>query len=228
VERDRIDATERPEAIRDLLAYRFWVQDRDGRPPRTLGMPVPNPNELVYYEKLNELAHDLAGELKRLRQGPSDQSSTAEETVVTVEAPMPEATGIPTGRPSPQTTRPNSEGAGAARAARVGWVHAYGKQLLGAAGVALAIGSGLAFYRPHSQSVQAPSQLDPQSRQKVERLLDTAEAHRAVGRLSEPPGSNAYEAYRMVLELAPNNQLARRALRAIEAETRMQARKPGR
>jgi hypothetical protein len=57
---------------------------------------------------------------------------------------------------------------------------------------------------------------DASEADKVRRLLAIAAAHRAVGRLTEPPGANAYEAYRMVLEIAPQNQEARQGLSEIE------------
>lgn len=51
---------------------------------------------------------------------------------------------------------------------------------------------------------------------KVERLLAAAEAHAAVGRILRPPGSNAYDAYRMVLEIDPQNADAKRGIAEIE------------
>lgn len=53
-------------------------------------------------------------------------------------------------------------------------------------------------------------------KQKIMRLLEIAEAHTAVGRLTEPPGANAYEAYTMVLEIDPANEQARRGLSRLE------------
>ncbi len=76
VEMDRIEDDERPHEIKDLLGYRFWIQEPENRSPRILGMPAPNPNEQLYYDKLNDLAHDLAEELKRLRDTASTTSAT--------------------------------------------------------------------------------------------------------------------------------------------------------
>ena len=53
---------------------------------------------------------------------------------------------------------------------------------------------------------------------RIELLLETARAHKAVGRLKQPPGSNAYDAYMMVLEEDPEN---REALAEIEAINRL-------
>ena len=58
--------------------------------------------------------------------------------------------------------------------------------------------------------------LNPEQRKKVEHLLSIARAHIAMGRLREPPGSNAYEAYELVLEIEPNNQEANENRAEIE------------
>ena len=63
------------------------------------------------------------------------------------------------------------------------------------------------------------STLNPEQRQKVERLLSIARAHIAMGRLREPPGSNAYEAYELVLEIEPGNREARDNRAEIERMT---------
>lgn len=67
VEREPVDITAKPEELRDLLGYRFWVQEPDRRAPRLLGFPQPLPGD-PYYDLLNDLAFDLATELKRLRE----------------------------------------------------------------------------------------------------------------------------------------------------------------
>lgn len=54
-----------------------------------------------------------------------------------------------------------------------------------------------------------------ESQRKLKRLLDVARAHMAVGRLRQPVGSNAYDAYNLVLELDPNNKEAKAALAEI-------------
>ena len=59
------------------------------------------------------------------------------------------------------------------------------------------------------------SQLDPATRQRVENLLEVAEAHQLVGRYLEPPGSNAYAAYQQVLDLHENNRQAILGLQRI-------------
>lgn len=68
VEFDKV--AERPQEFEGLLGYRFWVVDQEGKPPRTLGMPRPNPDDVrdqPYYDNLNQLRSDLAEELKKLK-----------------------------------------------------------------------------------------------------------------------------------------------------------------
>lgn len=67
VERDRLGEERYPEPFRNLLGYRFWVEGREGRAPRILGDPKPNPEDIRYYDLVNDLSHDLAEELRRLR-----------------------------------------------------------------------------------------------------------------------------------------------------------------
>jgi hypothetical protein len=67
VERDKLKDSVRPSEFKELKGYRFWVQDREGSPPRTLGLPKPNPQDIRYYDKLNELITELAKELQELK-----------------------------------------------------------------------------------------------------------------------------------------------------------------
>ncbi len=50
--------------------------------------------------------------------------------------------------------------------------------------------------------------LSAEAQAKIERLLGVAEAHFKGGRLVSPQGSNAYEAYQLVLATDPNNEKA--------------------
>ena len=54
--------------------------------------------------------------------------------------------------------------------------------------------------------------------EKVNRLLRVASAHTFVGRLVSPPGGNAYDAYRLVLEIDPNNSMAIKGTNKIPEE----------
>ena len=57
--------------------------------------------------------------------------------------------------------------------------------------------------------------LDPESQAKIERLLRAAEGHLLMARLTEPPGSNAADAFQRVLEIDPNNPAAKAGLKHI-------------
>jgi serine/threonine-protein kinase PpkA len=88
--------------------------------------------------------------------------------------------------------------------------------------LALMLALGVAYVRYQPESPGGPDREPPESQvpsavqKRIDRLLESAEAHRAIGRLREPPGANAYDAYQMVLDLDPGNARARRGLREIE------------
>ena|SRR5271157_164105 len=71
------DLVERPPELADLLGYRFWVDDRSGKAPRTLGFPQLRPGDDRYYDLLNDLSHDIAAELRRLKEAPPAPSPEA-------------------------------------------------------------------------------------------------------------------------------------------------------
>jgi hypothetical protein len=85
VERDKIEESDRPSEFMDLLGYRFWVEGGECRTPHILGEPRPNPNDpkcQSYYDRLNDLSHDLAEELKRLKNMVESPYSAAVREVV--------------------------------------------------------------------------------------------------------------------------------------------------
>jgi serine/threonine protein kinase len=65
--------------------------------------------------------------------------------------------------------------------------------------------------------------LSDKDKQKILRLLEIAEMHFMIGKLVEPKGTNALEAYREVLLLSPNNQAALEGLNNIASEYEQQA-----
>jgi hypothetical protein len=72
IERDYIEDQERLPEFDGLRGYRFWIEDHDGNLPRIriLGAPKPNPNDpkdRLYYDRLLDLARDVAKEIKRRR-----------------------------------------------------------------------------------------------------------------------------------------------------------------
>lgn len=85
--------------------------------------------------------------------------------------------------------------------------------------------AGVAAYLPFTKSlpqahedVASPQNrivLSADEREKVGRLLEAADIHFAVNRVTSPLGSNAFDAYQQVLEIDPNNPQARAGLRKI-------------
>jgi serine/threonine-protein kinase len=67
------------------------------------------------------------------------------------------------------------------------------------------IKTDLGEIKPPSEPLTRLSQED---QAKVDRLLEVAQVHFKVGRLVSPEGSNALEAYRMVLDTDKNNEIA--------------------
>ncbi|MGH8558819.1 MAG: protein kinase domain-containing protein [Methylococcales bacterium] len=66
----------------------------------------------------------------------------------------------------------------------------------------------------------------PEMQEKIDRIMKIAESHVSVGRIVEPPGSSAIDAYQMILDLDPESPEARTgmrdALRYCEQEARSQ------
>ena len=58
--------------------------------------------------------------------------------------------------------------------------------------------------------------LSGEAQAKIDRLLGVAEAHFKGGRLVSPQGSNAYEAYQLVLATDPNNEKALQGLSDVK------------
>jgi TIR domain len=69
---------ERPEELRDVLGYRFWVRN-EAYAPRTLGVPRPSYDEFEFYLRLDELARHIVDKLRHLRtpSGPAAVPSPA-------------------------------------------------------------------------------------------------------------------------------------------------------
>jgi serine/threonine protein kinase len=63
--------------------------------------------------------------------------------------------------------------------------------------------------------LEETSTLDSIRRAKVEDLLEVAEVHLLVGRLLEPPGSSAYDAYQQILDIHRHNKQAIQGLAQV-------------
>ena len=73
--------------------------------------------------------------------------------------------------------------------------------------------------------VSEPAGLDTETLASIERILEMADLHRKIGRLAEPPGSNAYEAYQAVMQMQPGNTRAREGMDEITNHYLQTARK---
>jgi hypothetical protein len=68
IERDIIEVKDLPVEFQDQLTFRFWVKDREGKPPRILGEPVPDKDDRSYYDRVDEVVFELVDELRELRK----------------------------------------------------------------------------------------------------------------------------------------------------------------
>jgi len=78
-----LDRVEKPERIPGPLGYRFW-QKTDQDKIRKLGYPVPQPdwpNHAGYFDRLFDLADDLAAKLKEAQIGQSQSLAATKATV---------------------------------------------------------------------------------------------------------------------------------------------------
>ena len=93
-----------------------------------------------------------------------------------------------------------------------------GITVTGIIGLVLLAGGALMFIGPKTTTTdEAPVVKIAIDKDKVRRLMDMAEVHELVGRIDEPPGSNAIEAYEMVLDMDPKNEKAKSELARLKA-----------
>jgi serine/threonine protein kinase len=72
------------------------------------------------------------------------------------------------------------------------------------------------FEPPLSRGEDSVSQaLSLDEQEKINRLAEAAQVHFMVGRITDPPGSNAYAAYQQILEINPNDEQAHSGLDQI-------------
>jgi len=77
VELNEIPAQEKPEALKDIIGYKFWYREKKNESVIILGYPKPDIEDKKYYYKINRLVHDLAAEiniLRKLHQTPENAS----------------------------------------------------------------------------------------------------------------------------------------------------------
>lgn len=181
--------------------------------------PVPRlPSEHLHYQHV--LDSLMAKDVKK-------RCSDADELIAEIDRLI----GFGQGVPDEGATRPLSPGQLSAHGAAPGR-----RMLVRGLGLVMGLGfaviSGIAAWQylgpggsapakrisqPVTEQPEQAGSLTPEQQEKLERLLNIARAHVSMGRLQDPPGSNAYEAYELVLELDPGNQEALVNRREIEA-----------
>ena len=67
IEKDRLKNQLYPKVLMNLNSYRLWVNDRSGN-SITLAYPKPNPNQLLYFSKVEDLASDVSMQLRTFRK----------------------------------------------------------------------------------------------------------------------------------------------------------------
>jgi len=77
IERDLIDQSAYPAELGNRPAYRFWARDLETRRARTFAVPMPTTDERDYWRRLEDLARDIAEELRALRNAALGTAETA-------------------------------------------------------------------------------------------------------------------------------------------------------
>lgn len=195
-----------------------------------INSPVPKlPEAFMFYQPLLD---------RLLAKDPNDRFESAQQLIEFIDAlaevsVLGPATPRTAGATGTMATRSMAQAttvsAGAQSGSEKRKLSALGKwgALGGALAVVVAVGAYFYMTTIPSGVVEADgvitdktsgdtSPLESAQQERVTRLLDVAEAHLAIGRLTEPPGSNAYEAFKLVLEIDPGNEQAQRGLRQIE------------
>lgn len=70
-----------PSYLQECHGYKFWLADENNA-VRTLAVPRPNPFELEYYQRLDDLSRQLAQCLKNLNNPPVSATVTGSKTVI--------------------------------------------------------------------------------------------------------------------------------------------------
>ena len=85
VGKNRLDGRTLPASLAQQLSYSFWTLDAGGR-ERPLAIPQPNPQDALYYQKVDDLAKTLANALEnmRLQRDPASGPVVAPTPLATV------------------------------------------------------------------------------------------------------------------------------------------------
>lgn len=78
IEREEVERDKRPPEFVDLPSYRFWQPASHDRPQRVLlaAGRLEDPDYVTFFDRVEELAGDLAKELERLKEGPGPEADT--------------------------------------------------------------------------------------------------------------------------------------------------------
>jgi len=125
-----------------------------------------------------------------------------------------ERESLTTGSASPQEHAPQSGSSNSIW--RVATIAAVGAVLAVAALVSWQY-LGTVEEKPLPVAVPSPG-LNEEMHDKVQRLLDSAQMHEIVGRYVAPPGSNALDAYKLAVEIDPQNGFALEKIKRLEAD----------
>jgi hypothetical protein len=83
-----IEEVPRPAELKFLTGYRFWTKDPNSGHTTIMGYPRANPDDpshQPYYNKIGDLAHDLAQTITRLKSNPEPTPPEARATVYLAE-----------------------------------------------------------------------------------------------------------------------------------------------
>ncbi len=198
--------------------------------------PPPLPESAKAYES-------IVGRL--LAKDPDQRFATAEELLHAIDALEAEMTSDALTL-NTKVAAASMQGAARPRVRHLTAQRALRKWPMPAAAVALVAATGIYFYptlapyrgqtasvpdssppevgaetvKSTAQSTARSRELSPAVQARIDRLLEVAEAHAAIGRFTDPPGSNAYDAYKLVLQIDPHNERAKAGIETIESEVK--------
>lgn len=75
VEREEIDRQELQSELQDILGFRFWIADRDGKAPKILGEPIPTGSDIEYFNLVSNLTLELKDALLDIRKEYEDSGN---------------------------------------------------------------------------------------------------------------------------------------------------------
>ncbi len=68
VQRYFVEDSEKPPEFYDLKGFQFWERESEGKRIRVFGDPRPNPDDVKYYQAVDDLTNELVDELHELKK----------------------------------------------------------------------------------------------------------------------------------------------------------------